>query len=106
MIMIHNLAMKQVHEDRQTFNCLFYEWELSQHGMDIIQTHKCLQEHLNASMYKAVLENVAMDNSWGNRFKQRYVLTCTKIGGKEQFRKLNSTLVNTSNGYFTQHLCA
>ena len=73
-VLIQNLAMKQVHQDRQTYNCLFYEWELSEHGMDIIQTHQCLQHHLNASLYEAVLEDVTMDNSWGNRFKHRYLL--------------------------------
>ena len=72
-VLIQNLAMKQVHQDKQTYNCLFYEWELSEHGMDIIQTHQCLQHHLNASLYEAVLGDVTMDNSWVNRFKHRYL---------------------------------
>ena len=70
--LIQNLAMKQVYRNRQTYNCSFYEWELSKHGMDIIQTHQCLKEQLNDSLYEAVLNDVTMDDSWGNRFKQRY----------------------------------
>ena len=63
--------MMQDHKDRQTYNRYFYEWEFYEHGMDIIQTHQCLQDKLNDPLYEAILDDVTSNKSWGNRFKRR-----------------------------------
>ena len=69
--LINNLAMKQSHMNRQSFNCSFYKWELQEHGMDILQAHQCLKDQLNHSLYEAILEDITTNHSWVKRLKRR-----------------------------------
>ena len=71
VVLIQKLAMKQDDKNRQSYNCSFYEWELSHHRMDVIQTHKCLQEQLSTPLYETILDDMTANKSFRNRLKQR-----------------------------------